>query len=134
MPEHLIRLRGGWERQDLDAPESGPTRITLPIHLDSSLARRVRLSRRFGSPPLQREVETLGLRLHHVPGLVSVTINGSPFPLPPQGGGWPEIALHELPQRNLLVLEVNLAAVHSPGQAGASRWGEIALVVRAVAR
>jgi hypothetical protein len=48
----------------------------------------------------------------------------------PDGTGPREIALEELPERNLLVLEVNLPEVEPPGRDVESLWGEIALLAR----
>ncbi len=134
MPEHLIRLRGGWEWADLDDRESRPTRITLPAHLHLSESRRLRLTRRFGRPPMDILTETLWLRLERVPGLKSIAINGAPVPLERLGASPLEVALRELADRNLVELDVNLPASETAGHAIEPRWGEIALVVRTVAR
>ena len=63
MSKHLIRLRGGWESVDLDSPNSVPQRITLPVPAGWNLARRLRLTRRFGCPRLDPSTESVWLQL-----------------------------------------------------------------------
>lgn len=132
MAEHLIRLRGGWLWQELDSPATCPIQTTLPAYFDSRDGVRVRLSRRFGRPSLDHQTETLWLRLQNVPGLVSIMINGSPIPLHQDDTQPLEIAMKDLPDRNLLVLEMSNPEADAARQAAAHAWGEIALVVRPV--
>jgi hypothetical protein len=130
MPEHVIRLRGAWEWTDLDDSDPRPMRIALPTYFDFTTARRVRLSRRFGRPPMKDPAEELWLRLERVTGLDSMTINGATIALQASLPDPLEIALRELMERNLLVLEVSLPSRESPTSQFDSRWGEIALIVR----
>jgi hypothetical protein len=133
MAEHLIRLRGGWEWTDLEAPLSPPGRMTLPATRPWGRARRVRLCRRFGRPPIDTRTETLCLRLDKVPGLKSIAINDTLIAVAAGRLGPLEICLADSPERNLLVLELSPPAAESPGQEANLPWGEIALVVRSAA-
>ena len=132
MPEHVIRLRGGWEWMNLDDGQSCPTRLTLPAHFHFAGASRVRLSRRFGRPPFDPRAESLWLCLSQVPGLKSITLNGAPLALEPVGTSCAEIALGELLDRNVLVLDADLPAAEFAGLAGGSVWGEVSLRVRSI--
>src|SRR5262245_65401287 len=49
---HRIRLRGAWECQSLEEPETGTQRLTLPTSWPSDRPRRWRLTRGFHRPPL----------------------------------------------------------------------------------
>jgi hypothetical protein len=131
MPEHLIRLRGGWLLLDPGAvpPRATGTaqqRVTLPITWpdEAGSAVAVRLVRSFGPPPLDRAHERLALRLADVGGLVSAALNGQEIARPAPGATALEIPLaFPLASRNRLVLEVDVTrANHRP-------WGTIALVV-----
>ena len=75
MSEHLIRLRKGWELEDLDSPDHRPQRVSLPLEAGWAGARRLRLTRRFGCPPLNPGSESLWLRLESVLGLASLRLN-----------------------------------------------------------
>ena len=127
MSEHLIRLRKGWESIDLDSLDPRPERITLPLPAGWRSARRLRLTRRFGCPPLNPDIESLWLRLESVPGLASLRLNGRDIPLGPYAHGTIDIRLAELRPRNELALDLS-----APGDpAGDSTaWGEIALLIR----
>ena len=131
MSEHLIRLRGGWER--LEPGERSPaTRVTLPLLGFPEGPGRVRLSRWFQAPRLEPGRETLWLRLDAVAGLIAVVLNDSeiahgPFPTSPV-----LVRLSEnLSTRNRIVLEVESPQQRDPAPAD-FRWGEVALVVRGV--
>ena len=132
MPEHLIRLRGGWRQLDPDgeaeaeAVETG-NRVTLPWTGQAGRAGRIRLVRSFGPPPWDPEHETLSLRLAEVGGLASARLNDREIARPTPGTTALDIPLSDpLPRRNLLVLDVDLP---DPGISPAS-WGVIALVIR----
>jgi hypothetical protein len=131
MPEHLIRLRGGWLWLD---PQAGPDppgsgrRVTLPLTWPSLAdpPGRVRLVRSFGPPPFDPARERLALRLERVGGLASAQLNGREIARPAPGTTALEIPLTgPLPRRNLLVLDVD------PPGAGptAGPWGVVALVI-----
>src|SRR5205823_3450154 len=72
MPEHWIRLRGGWEWHVPGAGQE-PRRVTLPL---AGFPGGALLVRSFQKPPLDLRRETLWLRLDAVPGLVLVALNG----------------------------------------------------------
>lgn len=130
MPEHLIRLRKGWESIDLDATDPLPERITLPLSCGWGSPRRLRLTRRFGRPPLDPRIESLWLRLDCVPGLDSLRLNDRDMTFGPGVEGPIEIPLAELPDRNELVLEISGATVPSMEPGAIATWGEIALLIR----
>jgi hypothetical protein len=136
--EHLIRLRGGWEwlgpGSDA-APDAAGTsrRVALPIVWPAppAVGAVVRLSRAFATPPHDRCLETVVLRLAEVPGLISARLNdGAParpgpdacdleMPLDPERTG-----------RNLLVLELDPRAARGQTGAAPRAWGVVALVIR----
>jgi hypothetical protein len=128
MPEHLIRLRGGWLWQppQAEARSVAGCRVTLPLTWPAGHAGRIRLVRSFGPPPLDPDRETLALRLEQVGGLVSVRLNDREIARPTPGTTALEIPLPSpLPRRNLLVLDVD-----PPGPERAPEpWGVVALVI-----
>jgi hypothetical protein len=133
VPDHLIRLRGGWELIDAEATaeSSGdrPVRLTLPVAWPKGSARLVRLVRKFGRPPHDPAHESLLLTLDRVPGLRALWLNELLLTLPDSNQGRLEIPLDRLSERNELVLDVR--PPHPPGESGQSPpWGEIALVIR----
>jgi hypothetical protein len=129
MPEHLIRLRGGWQWHDEPATEGVIRLVTLPLVWPADAPGCVRLVRAFHRPPLDRRAATLSLRLEAIAGLVAVRLNQSELARPRAETSELTLPLDEpLPARNLLVLEV-----HPPDQAdprrGQQLWGRIALVI-----
>ncbi len=76
MDEHRIRLRGGWECQSTSSEEEPPERITLPVRWDPGNPRRLRLTRRFGRPPVDLERQGLFLELAQARGIRSLLLNG----------------------------------------------------------
>jgi hypothetical protein len=138
VPDHLIRLRGGWELIDGDsdadaaAEASGdlPLRLTLPVVWPIGSARRVRLVRKFGRPAHDPAHESLLLTLNRVPGLRAVGLNGLALTIPDSDQCRLEIPIDRLSERNELVLDVE-PQPHPPGDSGQlAPWGEIALVIR----
>lgn len=128
MPNHTIRLRGGWRGQAASgAPLSESTAwVRLPIVWPAGLSGPLRLERRFQAPPVAN-AETLAIAFEDVPGLVSIALNGrtlatAPFALPAVRIGLDRRDL--APRGNLLTLEV-LPERSAPGQP----WGCIALEV-----
>lgn len=122
MPDHPIRLRGGWELIPPDAP---PSRVTLPITWPADSPRRFQLVRQFGRPSIDPATERLSLQFEDVPGLISAHLNGVPLDINAVHGG--SIAPgHPLPARNVLILEVDFDAGRSDRP-----WGAIALMVGA---
>jgi hypothetical protein len=128
MPEHLIRLRGGWEWRDPGAASA--RRVALPMTWPAGLTAHVRLVRSFQRPTIDPAREALALRLESVSGLVAVWLNGRELARPDAGTTALCLPLDDpMPPRNVLVLEVDPT---TPGRAGADPepWGEIALVIR----
>jgi hypothetical protein len=141
MPEHLIRLRGGWLWVDpYPGGEGGATghligegndsgrRVTLPLTWPAATAGRVRLVRSFGPAPVDPGRETLILRLSQVGGLAAAWLNGREIARPIPGTTTLDIPLSEpLSRRNFLVLDVDL---DPPGSGlDPEPWGAIALVI-----
>jgi hypothetical protein len=128
MPDHLIRLRGGWLQFDPHSPVDADSgiRVTLPMTWPAGPAGRVRLVRSFGPPPFDPGRETLTLRLEHVDGLVSARLNDREIARPTPGTATLDIPLPDpLPRRNLLVLDVDPPGDGRPP----GPWGAIALVI-----
>jgi hypothetical protein len=123
--DHHIRLRGGWELIDLDQSGSSPVRVTLPLGSGGPHRRRVRLTRKFGRPPVDARTESIGLSLDHVPGLRGASLNGRPLAIQLPLVGGVEVAV-DLPERSELVLEADLPADPPAGPP----WGEVALLIR----
>ena len=131
MPEHRIRLRGGWEchyrEGDDDAPEVF-SRVDLPAPSAADLPARFRLTRQFGRPPVDLRNEGVTLVMRNVHGLKSARLNGRPItPSSTPGGEWSVDLAEPLLPRNGLVLEVEL---DEPTRSAGVAWGEIALVIR----
>lgn len=126
MPEHRIRLRGGWLLIDTSAACASPRRLTLPLPGHPEPGHRVVLLRPFQRPPIDPARETLWLHLGSVPGLDEVRLNGVPFARPPAApdGIWYNLG-DDLPARNRLELHLGLAA-----PAEVSAWGDVALLIR----
>ena len=131
MPEHLIRLRGGWERL---GAATGRSRAgsRSPWSRPPSAPQQARLARWFQTPPLDPRRETLWLRLDSVPGLVSVSLNDR------------EIARRPFPAFPLILDLVGDACRPGTGSPSTSSfpsrpdvpaalfpWGEVALLIRA---
>jgi hypothetical protein len=135
MPEHLIRLRGGWLRVDPDAPHDAPEsgqRVTLPFNQADTPSGRVRLIRSFGPQPFDPGRGTLPVRFARVSGLVSARLNGPTIARPPAGTSTLEIPLAgPLPRRNLLVLDADFDKALTPPspEPTLETWGEVALVI-----
>jgi hypothetical protein len=132
MPEHRIRLRGGWEchYREGDDPEGLEIcrRIDLPLALPTKFAARFRLCRQFGRPPSDPRVESVTLELRHVAGLKSARLNGrSIAPTTLTGFDWLVELGEPLLPRNGLILDVEL---DDPSASIGSAWGEVALVIR----
>jgi hypothetical protein len=130
MPEHQIRLRGGWQWHDPKNQATDASRlVTLPIRWPSGVQGLVRLVRHFGSPPVDADNERIALRLENVPGLVAAQLNGREL-TGNSDGGWHteapfEIELRDpLAPRNMLVLDVD------PPTPREGDWGHVSLVIR----
>jgi hypothetical protein len=129
VPDHRIRLRGGWESWWVGSPDV-PERITLPTRWGSEKPGRIRLSRRFGCPPLDSATQVLLLFLEHVPGIRFISLNDQEIP-----GVSPETLSYQIPldcsqPRNVLVLEVEPPLAHGQTEAESSDWGCISLVIQ----
>ena len=132
MPEHRIRLRGGWEcHYRVDDDEAAPEvvrRVDLPAASAADFPARFRLTRQFGRPPVDPRNEDVTLELRNVAGLKSVRLNGRLIAPGLEGGaGWSIDLAEPLLPRNGLVLEVELG---DSGRSSPSSWGEVALVIR----
>jgi hypothetical protein len=129
--EHLIRLRVAWERlEPEESAEVRPRRVDLPIIWPPGSTRPFRLRRRFHTPPVDTDSETVALRFENVEGLKAVWLNATLIESPKPGTHAIEIDLPlPLPRNNLVELEVDPAgwgeALMEP-----KMWGSIALVVR----
>ncbi|APW63032.1 hypothetical protein [Paludisphaera borealis] len=123
MPEHLIRLRGGWKLHDLDAEASNATPLTLPVAWESRpVPRRLRLVRKFGRPKIGRA----RLVLEAVEGLRAMTLNDDSLAVDAAPPGRLDVDLPPLGERNVLVLDV---VIESASDEPASPWGNIALAI-----
>jgi hypothetical protein len=126
LPDHLIRLRGGWESFTGEGANAVVACCSLPLSGSIPASLRVRLFRRFGRPRLQSANQSLFLSLDHVPGLRSISLNGAFLAFDKPGHHPLEIFLESLSERNELVLDVEF-----PSDPDVStRWGDIALVIR----
>ncbi len=91
----------------------------------------MRLTRRFGRPPLSPTRHVISLRMDHVPGIDVLELNGrSITPVSPHLSSY-RIELDDLAERNVLVLEVE-PLVDKKGGARPEPWGVIALVISPV--
>lgn len=131
MPEHKIRLRGGWEWWPVTGGETGarPQRLTLPADWPRTGPPSGRLVRSFHTPPHDPTAETVWLELVEVPGLRSLTLNGQR--LRPGGTAGPEARVElpgRLPPRSRLELEVGPTKRATVGELP-DGWGHVALVI-----
>jgi len=130
MPEHLIRLRGGWLWGDREGGAAAARRVSLPLEAPPRGTSRVVLTRQFGRPPLDPGRERLALRLEGVVGLVELRLNGRAMAIPSGGATDLELSPDDLqPSGNVLVLEF-LPSSRPHAEADDSRWGMVALVIR----
>ena len=126
MPEHWIRLRGGWEWQSVSADATIKRPVTLPIEWPDGQASPVRLLRRFGCPPIDPLHESLSIRLEKVPGLLAIHLNGRSLEGPlDETLSLTLESIGPILAKNLLILEVDPARAIRPGET----WGQIALIV-----
>lgn len=127
MNEHCIRLRRAWEVVSLDPHR----RVDLPIVWPDVFPRSIVLQRRFQTPRIDANHETLALRFEAIAGTTALRLNGqliTPFSPRPTVREW----LWESPQPggNLLEMTVDRGDTREPGAAQSEPWGEIALVIR----
>ena len=128
MPEHRIRLRGGWEFQVTGGSPWLP-RQTLPLIAFPDGPGPVRLARNFQTPPMDAGSETLWLRLDAVPGLLSVVLNDRVLARGPFDKPVLDLTVGDaLRPRNRLVLDVQPPA-KSDSPFGVFPWGDVALVI-----
>jgi hypothetical protein len=126
--EHKIRLRGGWECDTLDSPTASSFRLTLPTRWTTADRRRLRLTRRFHSPPLEAGSRAV-LRLEHIPGILALELNGQPaVPVSPACSEY-EIPLDASASRHRLMLVIETPEP-SDGSGAALGWGHVSLVIR----
>ncbi len=129
MPDHPIRLRGGWESYR-PGSTTVPERLTLPTRWDSDWPGRLRLLRRFGSPPIDPGQQALLLVLERVLGIHSIRLNDQEIPhVSPERSNY-QIRLDGLPPRNVLILEVEPPSSQGPMNDDDADWGFISLVIQ----
>ena len=127
MTGHRIRLRGGWERHDLETGQIA--RITLPASLPTESHSSMQLVRAFNKPLLDAARESLWLDLRRVPGIRSVRLNDEEIARPADGLSALSLPIENAREsRNVLVLELQTRSAGAP-LADDSLWGEIALVI-----
>ncbi len=132
MTEHQIRLRGGWTCRAAGALDRVERRLNLPAQWHPDGGGRYLLTRAFGRPPVNRDRETLWLRMERVEGILALELNGRSIGPVSRGTSRYEIELPSLLERNVLVMEIEVPEPgREPAGAGAL-WGVIALVVRTV--
>jgi hypothetical protein len=130
VPDHWIRLRGGWEWIDASAPGSTPARLTLPVSWPESIPRNVRLLRHFGKPRGISQADVVLLHIESSQGIIAIDLNGKRLlEGPGTESGW-EVPLPSLFDRNELALEVDLARRSTSVSDPARGWGEVALIIR----
>jgi hypothetical protein len=130
--EHMIRLRGGWACRALDSPDSSERPLTLPVRWGPHDPARMFLTRKFGRPRLDPDRETLLLKMDHVPGILSVDLNGHPIARSAALVSRYEIELAHLLDRNVLVLEIETPESRLGPAGNVAEWGMISLVIRPV--
>lgn len=119
---HTIRLRGGWELLAAGGADGGSTRLTLPALADCLPPGRLRLTRRFNSPPRVVDAAVV-LRLSRCPGIHSVALNGRPIgPTSPDRSEF-ELNLEQLAPRNRLIIEAEPPREHA-------EWGVVSLIFK----
>ena len=132
MNDHRIRLRGGWECQrDGPGREAEGDRITLPVRWGASHPGRLRLSRRFGRPPIDPTRQLLLLELDRARGMQSLSLNGKALTDVSPEKSYYLIPLAEIEERNELVLEVETGDAPDDAE---TDWGHFALVIRPIDR
>lgn len=129
MPNHTIRLRGGWRGYEATGAALAGTAawVALPIVWPAGLSGPLRLERRFQAPPAVAGSEALAIVCEDVPGLVSIALNGRTLATAPFSSTAIRVGLARRdiqPRGNLLALEV-LPGPPDPGRP----WGRIALEV-----
>jgi hypothetical protein len=130
--EHRIRLRGGWDCLEIETADSAVRRMTLPVRWPPDAPRRLRLSRRFGRPHLDATRQCLLLDLDRVEGIQTLLLNGEVLAAASPARSSYEIPLGELPERNLLVLEIEISEPSGASAGHDLDWGHIALVIRPI--
>jgi hypothetical protein len=132
--EHRIRLRGRWACQSASSAADPPEWITLPIRWDSANPRSLRLSRRFGRPPIDGKRQCLLLELDRAPGIQAVLLNQKTLTAISPARSYYLIPLPEIEERNTLVLEVDTGKSGDGPAQGGPDWGQIALLIRPIDR
>ena len=129
MPDHRIRLRGGWEYCQVGSHDV-PGRFTLPTRWGLERTTPLRLTRRFGCPPLDPRYQVLVLLLEQVPGIHSIRLNDRQIlHVSPDRSSY-QILLEDLPARNVLVIEVEPRLDQGSTDTEPSEWGFVALVIQ----
>jgi hypothetical protein len=131
--DHRIRLRGGWECQSAGPAQEGD-RITLPVRWGASHPARLRLSRRFGRPPIDTTRQLLLLELDRARGIQSLLLNGKALTAISPQKSYYLIPLAEIEERNLLAIEVETGEAANDSTDAEQDWGHFALVIRSIDR
>jgi hypothetical protein len=127
--EHLIRLRGGWDRQAPSDPQTAG-KIALPLTSSPAGSVPVWLVRHFQTPPIDVARESLWLRLSDCPGVVSVVLNAREIARPGPSGEPLILPINLEPAgRNRLELLVE-PPVRPDTSNEPTVWGHVALVIR----
>jgi hypothetical protein len=127
--DHRIRLRGGWECQSA-GPDQESERIALPIRWGASHQGVLRLSRRFGRPPIDPTRQLLLLELDRAHGAQSLELNGKALTVVSPEKSYYLIPLADIEERNVLAIEVETGEAANAEQ----DWGYFALVIRTIDR
>ncbi len=130
MPEHRIRLRGGWVCKGAGEPASSEYRLALPHRWKPEDSGRFVLSRVFQRPPVDPDREAVHLCMENVPGIRALSLNGSPIASIRVERPVLEVELGDLRPRNVLVIEFEPVEQTGPTANGSDEWGHIALVIR----
>jgi hypothetical protein len=129
--DHRIRLRGGWQLETAASDQDGG-RITLPVRWDRNNPRRLRLSRRFGLPPIDTKRQCLLLELNRARGIQSLLLNGKTLTAISSEKSYYLIPLAEIEERNVLSLEVETGEACADATEADGDWGHFALLIRSI--
>lgn len=130
MPEHTIRLRGGW-RIGNPLGEKGE-RVTLPFSAwPAHLSTPTWFVRDFQGPRIDPARESIYLQILETPGITQISLNDAILSLAAVPDGDLEAPISPLPGlKNRLVLRVD--GVNAAACLAAGAWGQVALVIREV--
>ena len=119
MPERLVCFRASGANQ----PSSS---------VGTARPRRLRVSRRFGRPPVNLKRQRLFLELDQVRGIHLILLNGKAQSGISASKSYYLIPLAEIDERNTLILEVETGESAAAGSDSGQEWGQIAILVRPI--